>query len=65
MVFGTSGDAKLTLRLADPRTDLDRDDVEPVMQQAITNALFVTSAGLAVTSIDAAYLQEVQQDKYI
>lgn len=65
MVFDTTGDTKITMRLRDPRADLNRDDVEPVMQMAIDNQLLVTSAGDAVTGINSAYLQQVETDKYI
>ncbi len=64
MIFGLDSGKKSTVSLADPRADLDRDDVEPVMQMVIDKQAQVIGEA-SPTSIDAAVIVEVNETKLI
>lgn len=64
MTFILDSGKKLTKSLPDPKADLTRANVEPVMQSAVDRQLFVRDTATAV-DIDSAVIREVTETKLI
>ena len=64
MTFALDSGKTLTKNLADPKDDLARANVEPVMQSIIDKQAIVRGTATAV-DIDSAVIREVSETKLI
>lgn len=58
LVWALDNDKKMTLTLKQPKDDLTLEDIQPIMQQAITDNVFLVGTARVVESVDA-YIREV------
>lgn len=59
MVWKLSNGKNLTVAIMDPKEDIDSSDIAPVMQQAVTNNVFLVGTA-TVTEAEDAYIRTVE-----
>ena len=64
MIFGLDNGKNLSVSLLDPKTNLTRAQVEPVMQSLIDTNVFLYNGAVAVSIVDA-YVREVSTTEII